>query len=181
MNPTGGRGKWAKLWLTGFWVVILLTTLAVPAWAESVEDLYVGTGITQNLGRTVTESGEVKILNEMYFDTPAASGGPLFTSPEFPKGRLQPYLTVGPPDGSADFFPSEQSVTDTSVRMKVGAGVSWSPLRNIAIFGEYGPEFQFKDRAEPTTLEPDVNTHHMVGGGISFSFGPSRPGVLDHK
>lgn len=170
MKPTGGRGKWAKPWLAGFWVVILLTTLTVPAWAESFADLYTGTGIAQNHGRTGTEPGEVKVLNEVYFDTPVAFGEPLLTSPKFPKGRLQPYLTVGPPEDSADFFPSEQSVTDTSVRVKVGAGVSWSPLRNIAIFGEYTPEFQVRDRAEPVTLEPDVNTHHIVGGGISFRF-----------
>ncbi|HET7854494.1 MAG TPA: hypothetical protein VFM04_08570, partial [Candidatus Methylomirabilis sp.] len=160
--------KWAKPWLTGFWAVILITTLTVPAWAESFADLHI-------------ERGEVDVLNDVDFKTSVAFGEPLLTSPEFPKTRLQPYLTVGPPDGSADFFPSEQSVTDTSVRMKVGAGVSWSPLRNIAIFGEYTPELQFKDRAEPTTLEPDVNTHHMVGGGISFRFGSSRPGVLDHE
>jgi hypothetical protein len=171
MNPTAGRGKWAKLSLTGFGVVILLSTLTVPAWAESFTDQYIGAAITQNRPLTVTEPGEVNVLKDVGLDTSVASGEPLLTSPEFSKGRLQPYLTVGPREDSADFFPPEQQPdADTSVRVRAGAGLSWSPLTNIAIFGEYRPELQFTDRADPVTRETDVNTHHMVGGGISFRF-----------
>jgi len=170
MKPTGERWKWAKPSLAGFGVVILLTTLTVPAWAESFADQYSGAGITRNHGLTVTEPGELNLLNDVGFDTE-----PLLRSPEFPKGRLQPYFTVGPTpfvvqaEDSANFLPPDQSYTDTSVRVKVGAGVTWSLLRNIEIFGEYRPEFQLRDGPEPVTLESDVNTHQIVGG-ISFRF-----------
>jgi hypothetical protein len=168
MNPAAGRGKWAKPWLNGSWVVILLTTLTVPAWAESLADQPIGTAITQNRRLTLTEPGEANVLNELYFDTPVASGEPLLRSPESPKSRLQPYLTVEPED-SAKFFPREQSYTDNSVRLNVGAGVTWHLLSNIEIFGEYRPEFQLRDGPEPVTLESDVGTHQIIGG-ISFRY-----------
>lgn len=196
MKPTGGQGKWAKPSLTGFGVVILLTILTVPAWA----DPYPGAAITQNHDPTVTEPGEVNVLNDVDFDTSVAFGSrvgygleaplldlavtppsfdllrwPLLTSPEFPKGRLQPYLTVGSApfiaqaEDSANLFPPDQSGTDTSVGVKVGAGVAWFLFRDISIFGEYRPAFELRDGAESVTLETDGNTHQIVGG-ISFRF-----------
>ena len=175
MRPTGVRGKWAKPWLTGFWIVILLTTLTVPAWAESFADQYSGAAITQNHRLTVAEPGEVNVLKDVDFGTSVAFGESLLTSPEFSKGRLQPYFTVGATpfvvqaEDSANFLPPDQSYTDTSVRVKVGAGVTWFLFRDIAIFGEYRPEFQLRDGPEPVTLESDVNTHQIVGG-ISLRF-----------
>lgn len=171
MKPTGERGKWAKPLLTGFGVVILLAALTIPAWA----DPYPVAAITQNHDLTVTEPGEVNILNDVKFDTSVAFGEPLLRSPEFPKTRLQPYFTVGTTpfaaqaEDSENFFPPDQSYTDTSVRVKVGAGVTWFLFRDIAIFGEYRPEFQLRDGPEPVTLETDVHNHQIVGG-ISFRF-----------
>ena len=53
---------------------------------------------------------------------------PLLTSKEFPKGQLQPYLTVGPTIfissidiNESGFTPSKHSDTDTSVGVKAGA------------------------------------------------------------
>lgn len=243
MKPTGGRGKWAKPWLTGFGVVILLTTLAVPAWAEWFADVYVGAAMTLNDDLTITEPGTVNVLNDVDFDTSFAFGGrggywfetpllglhfgvamdvshfspdldsqvvsgtengapevfllreldlgvtalsldlmlrwQLLTSPEFPKGRLQPYFTVGPTlfiahaEDSTN-FPPARSNTDIFGGVTVGAGVAWFLVRNIAIFGEYrfthfDPEFEFTDGAAPVTLETDVNTNYFLAG-ISFRF-----------
>jgi opacity protein-like surface antigen len=56
---------------------------------------------------------------------------PLLKSPQFPTGQLQPYITVGPAifvahaEDSQNFEPSQQSDSDTSVGVKVGAGVAW--------------------------------------------------------
>jgi hypothetical protein len=163
MNPTAGRAKWVKPWLTGFWIVIFLTTLTVPAWAEPEA------GITQNLGRTVAEPGDVNLLKDVGLDTSVPLGEPLLTIPEFSKGRLQPYLTTESTpfaarvEDSEKLFSPEQSV-------QVGAGVTWSPLRNIEIFGEYRPELQLRDEAKSATQETDVNTTQHILGGISLRF-----------
>jgi len=106
---------------------------------------------------------------------------PLIKSPEFPNGRLQPYVTIGPAifvahaEDSRNFEPSNQSDTDTSVGVKLGAGVAWLFTKNIAIFGEYrythfSPEFTFRDDVLGSAkLSTDVNTHYLLVG-VSFRF-----------
>lgn len=109
---------------------------------------------------------------------------PLLRSNEYPKGRLQPYLTVGPAIFIArgkDLFttggPVTKSDTDTSVGPKVGAGLAWQFYRNVAFFGEYrfthfNPDLSardvffvnFKDE-----VKTQVNTHHLVLG-VSVRF-----------
>jgi len=106
---------------------------------------------------------------------------PLMKSQQFPKGQLQPYLTAGPAlfiaqaSDSTNFFPANQSNTDTSVGVKVAAGAAWQFQKNWAVFGEYrfthfSPEFTFD--AVPgikTTVNTDVNTHYLLAG-ISFRY-----------
>jgi len=106
---------------------------------------------------------------------------PLLKKPEFPNGQLQPYLTVGPAifvthaEDTRNFEPSNQSDTDTSVGVKLGAGVAWLFTKNIAIFGEYrythfSPEFTFRDDVLGSAkLSTDVNTHYVLVGA-SFRF-----------
>jgi len=106
---------------------------------------------------------------------------PLMKSPEFPNGQLQPYVTLGPAifvahtEDSRNFEPSNQSDTDASVGVKVGAGVAWQFTKNIAMFGEYrfthfSPEFTFRDNGlGNATLSTDVNTHYLLVG-VSFRF-----------
>ncbi len=114
---------------------------------------------------------------------------PLLTSKEFPKGRLQPYLTDGPTifvarakDSSSssspapNFIPPGQSETDTSVGVKAGAGIAWQFHQNVALFGEYrfthfAPKFDFKNLSVAdfvsTVSSPtktDINTHRAVFG-----------------
>ena len=108
---------------------------------------------------------------------------PLLTSKEFPKGQLQPYLTVGPTvfvthaEDSGNFTRNglqfKQDDTNTTVGVKAGAGLAWQFHRNIALFGEYrfthvSPSFSLHDDFfgkfdEKTTL----NTHRVVFG-VSF-------------
>ncbi len=106
---------------------------------------------------------------------------PLMKSPEFPNGQLQPYVTLGPTifvahaEDSRNFEPSNQSDTDASVGVKVGAGAAWQFTKNIAVFGEYrfthfSPEFTFRDDVRGSaTLSTDVNTHSLLVG-VSFRF-----------
>ncbi len=106
---------------------------------------------------------------------------PLLKSPQLPNGQLQPYLRVGPAifvahaEDSRNFEPSNQSDTDTSVGVKLGAGVAWLFTKNIAIFGEYrythfSPEFTFRDDVLGSAkLSTDVNTHYLLVG-VSFRF-----------
>ena len=106
---------------------------------------------------------------------------PLLKSSQFPMGQLQPYITVGPAifvahaEDSHNFVPSHQSDSDTSVGVKVGAGVAWHFTKLIAMFGEYrythfSPEVTFVDNARGVTdMSTDVNTHYVLVG-VSFRF-----------
>jgi len=105
---------------------------------------------------------------------------PLLTSKEFPKGQLQPYLTVGPTIfissidiNESGFTPSKHSDTDTSVGVKAGAGLAWQFHRNVALFTEYrfthfAPEFTMQEvNLGKTRIKTDLNTHRVIFG-ISF-------------
>jgi opacity protein-like surface antigen len=101
---------------------------------------------------------------------------PLLKSSKFPRGQLQPYITVGPAifvahaEDSNNFQPSRQSNDDTALGVKVGAGVAWHFTPVIAMFGEYrfthfSPEFTFGG----TDVSTDLNTHWVLVG-VSFRF-----------
>lgn len=105
---------------------------------------------------------------------------PLLTSKEFPAGQLQPYFTVGPTifiaraKDTENFDPPNQSDTDTSLGVKVGAGLAWQFHKNIALFGEYrfthfSPKFEFRDNGDKIIEKTDLNTHSLFAG-ISFRF-----------
>jgi opacity protein-like surface antigen len=92
---------------------------------------------------------------------------PLITSGDFPKGVLQPYLTGGP----AWAFTLKGNEVDVVFGGKVGAGLSVSLIRSLALFAEYRytffPNFTFSHRE--LTYEADLNTHSAVVG-ISLRF-----------
>src|SRR2546422_4672720 len=102
---------------------------------------------------------------------------PLLTSAEFPKGQLQPYFTVGPAlfvtraKDTTNFTPFNQSVTDTSVGVKVGTGVAWQFFEHVALFGEYRfthvstePTFFSAGSSIPVPLPANLNSHHLIDG-----------------
>ena len=108
---------------------------------------------------------------------------PLFTSTQFPKGQLQPYAGVGPglfiSTTKIDLRPElEATFSDTSIDfgLDVRAGLAWLFAKNTAFFVEYRfthvrPSFEdhvgFANLR--TTVETNLNTHHLLGG-ISFRF-----------
>ena len=106
---------------------------------------------------------------------------PLMKTPQFPNGQLQPYFTLGPAvfiahaEDTINFFPFNQSDTDTKLGLKLGLGATWLFTKNIGMFGEYrfthfSPEFTFNDSfLGKSTLSTDVNTHHFLAG-VSFRF-----------
>jgi len=105
---------------------------------------------------------------------------PLLTTEDMPNGRLQPYGFIGPAiaiadaDDTRNFTPNKQSKTDQSVGFKLGGGLAWQFHKHLAVFGEYqfsrfGSEFKFLDVDRARVVNPEFNTHHIVGG-ISFRF-----------
>jgi opacity protein-like surface antigen len=103
-------------------------------------------------------------------------------SPDYPKGRLQPYFTAGPAlfrvqaknVGNAEL--TTQSGTDTSTGYKVGGGVSWQLTKELAIFGEYrythvntAPVLTGAITGISVPFQFNLNTQHVIAG-LSFSF-----------
>ena len=108
---------------------------------------------------------------------------PLLKSDQFRHGRLQPYVTAGPAlfftkiKDTDSFAPNNQSKNDTSVGVKVGAGLAFHLTKAIALFGEYRfthfkADATFTDTTPPPsqeTVKATFDTHHAIGG-ISFRF-----------
>jgi opacity protein-like surface antigen len=106
---------------------------------------------------------------------------PLLKSQSFPRGQLQPYLTVGPAvfiahiKDTTNFLPANQSDTDTRIGAKVGAGLAFLITKNIAAFGEYrfshlDPTFTFKDTILGSSdVSTSINTHAILWG-VSYRF-----------
>jgi opacity protein-like surface antigen len=101
---------------------------------------------------------------------------------EYPKGRLQPYITAGPAlfrvqaTNRQNGELTTRSASDTSIGYKVGAGLSWRLAKNSAIFGEYRythfraePVLQGAITGASVPMRFDLNTHHFVAG-VSFLF-----------
>jgi opacity protein-like surface antigen len=105
---------------------------------------------------------------------------PLLKSAAFPNGQLQPYFRVGPAifvahaNDSFNFAPSNQTDSDTSVGVKLGAGVAWLFTKNVGVFGEYrythfSPEFTFRDDGGTANVSTSINTHYLLVG-VTFRF-----------
>jgi opacity protein-like surface antigen len=104
---------------------------------------------------------------------------PLMTSPEFPTGRFNPYVTIGPVlfiaqgrDLVTDGGPITRSNTDYALGGKVGGGFAFRLHRNVALFAEYRytvsePDFLSEDVFIVGTnnrVETRLTTHHGVVG-----------------
>ena len=80
---------------------------------------------------------------------------PLLTSDEFPKGRLQPYMGVGPSffylESTADFTPTiSRKLRDAAldVGLDVRSGLAWQFHKHFALFTEY--RFSYLHRSSPS-------------------------------
>jgi opacity protein-like surface antigen len=95
---------------------------------------------------------------------------PLNVTTDFPHGRVQPYLGIGP-----SFVYSKADVEsddDTSFNMgfDVHLGLNYMFTRNIGIFGEYRftyvkPSYELNG----TTVEPNFSVNHFAVG-LAFRF-----------
>src|SRR5262245_22377778 len=139
-------------------------------------------GISANVGQLSFDKVKLDVT-DVSFDLMLRWPG-LVASAQFPKGRLQPYLTVGPTiflatakDSTNFGSPNNQSSHDTSVGVKAGVGTTWMLTPHIGIFGEYrfthfSPKFEFDNDVagfSKTKVETDVNTHHVLVG-VPFRF-----------
>ena len=98
------------------------------------------------------------------------------------RGTLQPYFSAGPAlfrikatnRGNGEL--TSKSGTDNALGYKIGAGLSWTLRKDLALFGE----FRYTHvKAEPVLegaltgagipLRFDLNTHHLVAG-VSLGF-----------
>jgi hypothetical protein len=130
---------------------------------------------------TITGSGRVDI-NVTAITLDFLFRLPLFKSDDFPSGRLQPYLTVGPGlfiteakgeikgEFNGQPFRGGRTETDTSFGMLAGAGLAFNIHKNVALFGEYRfTHFSPDVEVSGIKFETNLNTHHLIGG-ISFRF-----------
>jgi opacity protein-like surface antigen len=112
---------------------------------------------------------------------------PLLATTEIPKGRLQPYVGVGPSvfhqDASVDFRPELGKKVETGswgVGLDTRVGLAWQFHRRVALFTEYrlthmpiSTDNEGKDTLGtiPATerLDTTLNTDHLLAG-VSFRF-----------
>ena len=105
---------------------------------------------------------------------------PLLTSGAFPRGRLQPYVAVGPAvfiahfRDTSNFSPSNQSDTDTVVGPKAAGGLAWHVTRHLAVFAEYRftrfeAEWEFQSNFGRLEVSAPITTHAVLGG-LSLRF-----------
>jgi len=103
---------------------------------------------------------------------------PLGKNRDFPKGQVQPYFGIGPSafisELAAKLTPLGVPVrfSDTAVHagLDARAGLAVLPHKNVGLFVEYRyTSFEPKWREHGSTVDIDMNTHHVVGG-ISFRF-----------
>jgi opacity protein-like surface antigen len=112
---------------------------------------------------------------------------PLLVSAQFTKGRLQPYLAVGPAlfvaslKDTGNFIPEGQSSTSTSVGLQIGAGLTFLFTNRIGAFVEYRDNnFQAKDHYYNATVAHGITLGNTLGtatfniqtilGGVRFHF-----------
>ncbi|HEY7204555.1 MAG TPA: outer membrane beta-barrel protein [Methylomirabilota bacterium] len=102
---------------------------------------------------------------------------PLLKSEEAPQGRVQPYLTVGPPlfittitPRNTQSFKNQDGDTDFSFGLKAGGGVAVQIFKNLMLFGEYrfthvSPDVELRDaNLSRVRLGTDLDTHSVLVG-----------------
>jgi Outer membrane protein beta-barrel domain len=102
---------------------------------------------------------------------------PLFTTPEEPHGRLQPYVAVGAPlfvttvtPRSTVQFRNQDDETDVSVGYKGAAGVTFRIFSNLHLFGEYrythtNTDVDLSNAVDRNaSFDTDLNTHSFLLG-----------------
>lgn len=95
---------------------------------------------------------------------------PLLYNPEFPRGRLQPYVGIGPSFVYSKSKAGASSDTSFDVGFDMHLGVAWMLTRNIGLFGEY--RFSYVQPGYDLNgehVEPQYSVNH-VAAGVTFRF-----------
>ena len=174
----------------GYWfnaLPFLGLAVDVSYFEPKVSDQTVNTNVS--LGGVSTMVGALSIgkvnlsVTDLSFDLMLRWPG-LLASPEFPRGRLQPYITAGPAlffvtaKDSTNFGPpDDQSSHDTVLGVQAGFGTTWMLTTHVGLFAEYrythfSPTFDFNTAIpgfSQTKVETGVNTHHVLFG-MTFRF-----------
>ena len=119
-----------------------------------------------------TNSGQVRLPS---FELPSAGFSPqlnlrwpLFTSNDLPKGRLQPYIGLGPAWAVTVDTDKAALILGGLVR----GGLSFQLFSHLSLFAEYRysffPNFELRDKSG-LHFQTDLDTHNVVGG-ISIRF-----------
>jgi opacity protein-like surface antigen len=145
---------------------------SLPVPAQTVPTTVNVTGKIFDKSISSTNSGQVRLPS---FELPSAGFSPqlmlrwpLFTSDDLPKGRLQPYVGVGPAWAVTIDTDKAALILGGLVR----GGVSFQLFRHFALFAEYRysffPNFELKDKSG-LNFQTDLDTHNVVGG-LSIRF-----------
>jgi opacity protein-like surface antigen len=145
---------------------------SLPVPAQTVNSTVNVTGKIFDKPISTTSSGQVHLPS---FDLPSAGFSPqlmlrwpLFTSTDLPKGRLQPYVGVGPAWAITIDTDKAALILGGLVR----GGLSFQLFSHLALFAEYRysffPDFELRDKSG-LHFKTDLDTHNVVGG-ISIRF-----------
>ena len=145
---------------------------SLPVPAQTIPTTVNVTGKIFDKPISSTNSGQVRLPS---FELPSAGFSPqlmlrwpLLTSDDLPKGRLQPYVGVGPAWAVTIDTDKAALILGGLVR----GGVSFQLFRHLALFAEYRysffPNFELRDKSG-LHFKTDLDTHNVVGG-ISVRF-----------
>jgi opacity protein-like surface antigen len=95
---------------------------------------------------------------------------PLAASREFPRGRLQPYVGMGPSVVYSRSKAGAASDTSVDVGFDFRLGLTWMVTRTIGLFGEYRFSYVQPDYdLNGETVEPEFAVNHLAAG-VTFRF-----------
>lgn len=106
----------------------------------------------------------------------------LLEGKNFPEGRLQPQLSVGPSvflvnvKDTTNFAPNNQQQHQTALGVKAGAGIQFLITQYLGVFTEYrytsyamNVTFSAPNNVSSQNIKADIITHQLVGG-LSLHF-----------
>lgn len=145
-------------------------SIPVPTQTATATGTFTGKFLGKPISVRATERTQVPsvTLPGLGFSPELRLRWPLMVTPgEFPKGRLQPYVTVGP----AWAFTLDNEAVTVGPGGKLGGGAAFQLTRYLAVFGEYSykffPSFEFSDGG--LTYQADIKAHNLIFG-ISLRF-----------
>jgi len=95
---------------------------------------------------------------------------PLVQSPAFPRGRLQPYVGIGPSFVYSKSKDGTASDTSFDLGFDFRMGLAWMLTKNVGLFGEYRFSYVQPDYdLNGEHVEPDFSVNHLAVG-LAFRF-----------